>query len=111
MKNDIEIIFVCSPFKGNENAEEETREYCRELALAGKLPIAPHLYFTQFLDDDIPEERELGMRLGRMLMNFCNSLNIYVSNGMKEDIDHAKDMKIAISICGKGGKTASQKCK
>ena len=44
-----------------ERNTESARQYCRIVLDTGKIPIAPHLYFTQFLDDNDPSERRIGM--------------------------------------------------
>jgi len=44
-------IFICSPYRGDEKKNlENVKRYCRDAAYDG-IPIAPHLYFTQFLDE------------------------------------------------------------
>lgn len=45
---------------------------CREIALAGGAPFAPHLLFTRFLDDHEPDERSIGMRCGQAYLATCN---------------------------------------
>lgn len=59
------FIFVCSPLRGNtiENIHFAI-ERCREIALLGFIPIAPHLYFTRFLRDENEQERRLGIAYG-----------------------------------------------
>ena len=90
-------IFICSPLKGNiEENIKKAREYSREVVLAGDIPITPHIYFTQFLDDNNPEERELGIAMGRKLLEICDEMWIYgePSEGMQGDIEHFKGRKI-----------------
>ena len=44
-------IFICSPYRGDEKKNlENVKRYCRDAAYDG-IPIALHLYFTQFLDE------------------------------------------------------------
>ena len=53
---------------------------------------ASHAHMPLMLDDTIAEEREAGMRIGRVLMELCDTLIIcgrHVSNGMKEEIQTA----------------------
>ena len=51
--------YICSPYRGEvtEN-QRKACEYCRDAMKRGYTPIAPHLLFPQFLDDDVPEERQ-----------------------------------------------------
>ena len=60
------LIFVCSPYRGDmETNTQNARQYCRLVMEQGGIPFAPHLLFTQFLDDAIPKERERGLRMER----------------------------------------------
>ena len=82
------LIYVASPYKAapfRTVAQNEAfaREICREIALDGNIPIAPHLYFTQFLNDSIEHERLRGIRFGRKLMEFCDEIRLFVPAGMK----------------------------
>lgn len=43
---------------------EYIRALCRFAAFRGYSPLASHLFCTQFLDDDIPEERKIGIDIG-----------------------------------------------
>lgn len=57
------------------------------------VPIAPHIYFTQFLDDTNPTERALGMEAGLALLDMCDEIWVYglknPSAGMQAEIDYA----------------------
>ena len=56
-------------------------------------PIAPHLLFPQFLDDNNPEERELGLFFGNALMSKCAEVWVFgsrISSGMEAEIKRAK---------------------
>lgn len=93
-------IFVCSPYRGNilENTKK-AKEYCREIAKNGDLPIAPHLYFTQFLDEKNEQEREMGIEYGISLLWHCYEMYVFgdkITEGMKKEIDYAKKMGIGI---------------
>lgn len=59
----------------------------------GFIPIAPHLLFTQFIDDSLPAERELGMFFENVLMSKCTEVWVFgskISDGMKTEIKTAK---------------------
>lgn len=89
------LVFICSPLRGDyiEN-QNRAKEYCREAIMAGVIPIAPHVYFTQFLDDNVESERNLGIDSGIALLDICSEIWIYaekgISNGMKTEIEHSK---------------------
>ena len=69
------IVYICSPFSGDvEGNVANARRYSRYAVDKGYIPIAPHLLFPQFLDDDNPEERELGLFFGNALMSKCTEI-------------------------------------
>ena len=69
------LIFVCSPYRGDmETNTQNARQYCRLVMEQGGIPFAPHLLFTQFLDDAIPKERERGLRMGTQMLGLCDEL-------------------------------------
>ena len=46
----MKMTYICSPCRGDyEKNIIKAQEYCREAFLEGLLPIAPHVYFTQFM--------------------------------------------------------------
>ena len=68
-------IYICSPLRGDiERNIMRALDHCREAAELGVLPIAPHAYFTRFLDDSVPQERALGMEFGRALLRMCDEV-------------------------------------
>ena len=96
-------VFVCSPLRGNihENILK-AKAYSRLVIKHGFLPIAPHIYFTQFLNDEKPAERKLGLKMGRELLKLCEELWIFgnlldkISNGMASEITFARKHDIKI---------------
>lgn len=105
-KNKVKKVYVCSRLRGNTAGmtEEQKREHmlenirwvkrvCRAIAVLGlAIPIAPHLYFTQFLDDTVEKERQIGVDFGLQLLDLCDELwvcDTIISKGMQEEIDRA----------------------
>lgn len=67
----MKLTYICSPCRGDyEKNIIKAQEYCRKAMNDGLLPIAPHVYFTQFVDDTNPEERKLGLRCGLQLLRY-----------------------------------------
>lgn len=65
----------------------------------GVLPLAPHTIFTQFLEDDIPEERSKGLRMGLELVEQCSEVYVFghrISEGMAAEIEAAERIGIPI---------------
>ena len=94
------LVYICSPYRGNiEKNTASAQAYCRMAVERGCIPIAPHLLFPQFLDDNRQEERELGMFMGFVLLTKCRELwafGDYVSDGMEQEIDKAKARNIPV---------------
>jgi len=88
------LVYICSPYSGDiETNTLAARRYSRFAADRGYIPIAPHLLFTQFLDDSLPAERELGLFFGNVLMSKCAEVWVfgtYISCGMEAEIDRAR---------------------
>lgn len=97
------IIYICSPCRGDyEKNIQQAREYCREIMTRWPdvIPIAPHVYFTQFLDDTKPTEQSLGLDAGIALLDMCDELWVYgldnPSEGMQAEIDYSMENGIKI---------------
>lgn len=88
------IVYVCSPYSGAIEANTEAaRKYCRFAVDSGCIPIAPHLFYPQFMDDSNPFERKLGIRFGNILMDRCAEVWVFgsrISAGMEAEITRAK---------------------
>ena len=88
------IVYICSPYSGDvERNTENARRYSRFAVDQHCLPITPHIYFTQFMDDEIPDERETALFMNLVLMSKCAELWVFgdvISKGMKAEINRAK---------------------
>ena len=99
--DNVKKIYVCSRLAGDiENNIEKAKGYARFVAKeCGAVPIAPHIYFTQFLDDTVPEERAFGTLAGLQLLSECDELWYFgdsVSRGMVTEIIAAKEQSIPV---------------
>lgn len=94
------LIYVASPLRGNyEKNMAKARQYCKYVANRGHIPYAPHLLFTQFMDDTIPEERAAGIAMGKEMLKRCDELWVFgevISEGMASEIELAKELGIPI---------------
>ena len=88
------IVYICSPDSGDVVGNvAAARRYCRFAVDKGFIPIAPHLLYPQFLNDDDPSERELGLFFGNALMSRCAEVWVFgsrISSGMEAEIKRAK---------------------
>ena len=94
------IVFICSPFAGDiEGNTARARRYGRFAVTKDKIPVIPHLMYPQFLYEDDPVERQLGIQMGLALLLKCQELWVFggrVSSGMTVEIEKAKELKIPI---------------
>jgi hypothetical protein len=101
----MDLVFICSPYAGDiETNTIKAKEYCRWAALCrGVVPFAPHLMNTQFLEEFILEERELGINLGLQILEHCKELWIFgntMSKGMSLELAHARELGIVVRYFG-----------
>lgn len=93
--------YICSPYRGDT---ERNVAYAQELVkyalTLGCVPICPHLYLPQVLDDNNPAEREQGLQAGLELLQLCDVLIVGerygISEGMQAEIDRATSHGIPI---------------
>lgn len=88
------LVYICSPYAGDiESNVKYAQRYSRFAVDKGYLPIAPHLLFPQFMNDANPNERELGMYFGNVLISKCAEVWVFgsiISAGMEDEIKRAK---------------------
>ena len=114
----MKFVYICSPLRGDiQRNLRKAAGYCLFAVEQGGLPLAPHLMFTRFLDDGIPEERQMGMVLGLELLKHSDELWVFgekISEGMQVEIKAAVDLGIPVlnfnERCErKGGNHANQR--
>lgn len=88
------LVYICSPLSGDIAANQRSaRRYCRFAVEGGYIPLAPHLYFPQFMDDSSGAERDLALFMDIVLLSKCDQLWVFgdrVSKGMGIEIEKAK---------------------
>ena len=103
-------VYICSPYRpeGTDNKEraqalrrniELARDGCRLAVALGYIPIAPHLYFTQFLIDRWESQRKIGMDAGLEALKYCEAVWVLgdrISEGMSQEIGEAGRLGIPI---------------
>ena len=94
------IVFICSPFAGDiEGNLIRARRFGRFAVTQKVVPIIPHLMYPQFLEENDPEERQLGIDMGLVLLSRCHELWVFgrrISSGMSMEIARAKRWKVPI---------------
>lgn len=90
-------VYIVSPYAGDvEINAKNAITYCRYAISKKKIPIASHLLYPQILDDNNPEEREVGTLYGLSLLAICDEIWCFgdeLSPGMEKEIKEAKRLK------------------
>lgn len=91
-------IYVCSRYADRTDAGRffNARLACavaKDIAADGGIPVVPHLYFPQFMDDTNAPERSFAMEAGKMLLDECDEMRLIVVNGvisegMEDEIEY-----------------------
>lgn len=94
-------VYICAPLAGDVAGNLEKAKRYSEYALrCGAAPVTPHFY-ALCLDDNIPEEREMGMAAGLSLLWFCDEVWVFgneTSEGMAQEIKLAHNLNIKVRI-------------
>lgn len=97
--------YICSPYSGQ--TEQEVNRHIAyavhlmtEAIKAGDVPIVPHLYIPNALDDKVESEREKAQVIGIKLLMQCRrmivGLRFGISEGMRGEILTAVDAGMPI---------------
>ena len=103
----MKLIYVCSqcrgippysPAKTNLNLWRAFR-FCKDVLDAGHIPIAPHYFYRDWFNDDVPEQRAKAIDVGLNLLSKCDELWVFgteISEGMKTEIALAEELNIPV---------------
>lgn len=100
MKN----VFICSPYRSDDASVKEAniqraKQACLEAVKNNCIPFAPHLYFPNFLRDNVEDERQAGIQLGLIWLSTCDELWIIgteITEGMQIEIDKATELGLPV---------------
>ena len=93
-------VYIASPYRGDVKTNtENAKRYSLFAVMQGKVPFCPHIYFTQFLDDNVGVERKIGLNLALHMLRRCREVWVFgdtVSEGMRNEIRIAKKRHIPV---------------
>lgn len=99
-------VYVVSKYAGDTKTNvDNAKKYCRFAVKKNCIPIASHLLYPSFMDDNNPEERELGLLFGQALLAKCSEVWVFGTDygeGMKAEIHEAKKLKKTIKYFNEG---------
>lgn len=88
------LVYICSPLSGDiPGNQDKARRYCRFAVDSGYIPLAPHLFFPQFMRENVQAERDLALFMDVVLLSKCAELWVFgstISKGMSIEIEKAK---------------------
>ncbi len=97
------LVILESPFAGNTDRNiQYARRALRDSLLRGEAPIASHLLYTQpgVLDDNIPEERAMGIDAGLAWRSAAEGTVVYtdfgITSGMQYGIQKAEESGLPV---------------
>lgn len=93
-------IYIISRYRAKTEKEREfnkavARHFCKQIIQEGDEPVAPHLYFTQFLDDEYESEREAGLRFAKQKLFEADEFFLVVIDGVLSEGMRGEIEKIA----------------
>lgn len=98
-------VYVCSPLsasseKGIKENMRKAKNYAKKISvMLNTRAIAPHSFLPNFLQDNIPEERELALQFGLDLLKISDAIVVCgnrVSSGMAAEIELARYLEIPV---------------
>lgn len=100
-----ELVYICSPLSAP--TERQIRENMKKASDYAELvvrqfhcrAIAPHSFLPAYLDDRIPEERELCLAFGISVLKLCRAVLVCgnrISSGMEGEIKTALEYDDAL---------------
>lgn len=100
----MEKVYIISRCRADSDKELKfnkmvARYFCRRIVEEGNAPVAPHLFYTQFLDDDYEVDREIGTYMGLAELGQCQEFLLIIidgiiSQGMNREIQEAARLGI-----------------
>lgn len=77
-----------------EKNKTYARAACKDCMRQGEIPFASHLFFPQFLDEDNPVEREIGIAAGYCFWKEFDRIVFYIDNGISPGMAKALERSI-----------------
>ena len=100
-----DLVYICSPLSAPTKAMIKRNMYKAGIYARsvtshwGCRAIAPHSFLPEYLNDTIPQEREIALEFGLSVLKICKALVIcgdVISEGMKGEIKKARELGIPV---------------
>ena len=107
------IIYVCSQLRGDiAKNQKKACKYCRFVISKGQIPVAVHLMFPRFMNDDNENDRSNAITMGLDILARCDELWCFgeeISKGMLVELMFASNHMIKIRHFTEGCALISKK--
>lgn len=94
------IVYVCSPLSGDiDKNQQKACEYCKFVVEKGHIPMAVHLMFPRFMNDNNNIDRTKAITVGLDILARCDELWCFgeeISKGMLVELMFASNHMIKI---------------
>ena len=94
------LVYIASPYAGDvETNVRFAKAACRYAIGQGAMPVAAHLLYPQIISDDIPEEREAGLRMGLRVLEACDEIWLCggrITQGMRVELATAESFELPV---------------
>ncbi|WKD61692.1 hypothetical protein CCICO_08395 [Corynebacterium ciconiae DSM 44920] len=94
------LVYVYPPYSDGIAANVElARAFCAHAVTRRNIPLAPHLYYSLFMDDNDPADRKLVVFTGRILLSRPEATWVYTDRaavGMRAEISWAHHLDLPI---------------
>lgn len=99
--NENKLVYIASPYAGDVEANVAfAKAACRYAMGQEATPVAVHLLYPSMLDDNVPAEREAGIKMGLRVLEACDELWLCgsrMSHGMEAELTAAE--RLGIPVC------------
>ena len=94
------LVYIASPYAGDVMKNIAfAKAACRYAMEQNCTPVAVHLLYPQFLDDNDPAQRSAGLAMGYRVLLACDELWVcgeHISSGMAAEITEAERLGIPV---------------
>jgi hypothetical protein len=89
-ENPMKRVIIESPFAGDIQTNlKYVRQACTDCINRGEVPFASHMFFPQFLDDNDPKQRQLGIEMGYDFWEKADLVVFYTDFGISPGMEKA----------------------
>ena len=90
-------VYIASKYAGDvERNTADAIRYARFAIEQKRIPVVSHLLYPQVLNDNDPQQREIGLLFGQALLALCEEVWVFgndYSSGMQAEIHEAHRLK------------------